>query len=195
MDQGRAGPQILRQSGMHLRRLLPTGVVVSFLKVSRFHRAEPPMVKAQAKGFFWVRYLVDYLGQESVLALSSWCQRATYALSGELFNFGREGFLVGPYLLQSPSGTLALARRRWGTWRERIDLEYAGRVYRLSSPALLGFICDVHEGELRRGAIYRNGLLARRVTGELPEDWPLPVQVFTIFLALVIWRCAPAGRR
>lgn len=155
------------------------------------------MIQAKAQGVFSIRYILDHLGQQSVLALSGWRERAAYDLDSEAYTFVRKGRWNGidfTYLLQSPRGTLALARRRRSLWREGLELEHAGRVYGFQQLHFWSHSCAVHDGERQVGTIRRHSVWARRMTVELPDEWPLPIQAFTLWLVLVTWnRYSAAG--
>ncbi len=151
------------------------------------------MIKARAQDFSSLRYLLFHSGQESVLSLSHWRERATYVLGGEVYRFRREGWggiatIKARFLLNSPAATLALARRESGFWRDHLELEHAGRVYMFQQASIWANSCTVHDYGRHLGEIRQGNRWSREVTVELPDAWPLPLQAFTLWLVLGSWR-------
>lgn len=52
---------------------------------------------------------------------------------------------------------------------------------------------SIVRGGERVGTVGRSGLFRRRAWAEFPDGWPPEVQLFTFWLALVLWRRGDAA--
>ena len=76
-------------------------------------------------------------------------------------------------------------------WRDRANFKLDGVNYSLYREGEfrgdVGRHFFVLDGEHQVGAIFRKGMWSRRTYVDLPQDWPLPLQLFVFWLALVVW--------
>lgn len=44
------------------------------------------------------------------------------------------------------------------------------------------------EGETEIGRVSPQGILSRRAEVDLPDAWPLPLKIFIVWLAVLLWK-------
>jgi hypothetical protein len=90
------------------------------------------------------------------------------------------------FLPGSEGHTIARADKP-SAFRSTFNVTYADRNYTLKKESLVGRSFILLEGERETGSI-RAGLLTRKAAVSLPEGMPKPVQLFVVWLAILLWR-------
>ena len=122
----------------------------------------------------------------ATLDVSCWKEAGTVSIDGTDYSLVREHLLDGAFVLQGGGEELARAVKP-SAFRSRFDLEIGGRQLTLAKPSAFCRAYQVVDGEEVVGTVRPAGWFTRRVLVDLPQDWPLAVQVFVFWLALVIW--------
>jgi len=160
------------------------------------------MLRAIPKGWFSNDYEI-YQGETQVAFLdpSAWRERAELEIEGRRYFLEREGWVGEFRLLDEVKHPLVTATKP-SAFKSRFEVTWGERRYVLEKASFWrsGFaVREIIPGEtpsgdtpsreeLRTvGSIEREGVFTRRAAIDLPEDWPLPVQVFVFWLVVVIW--------
>ena len=111
-------------------------------------------------------------------------------LSGEgaPYRVFREGMASGAYVLQDAGGRAAARAEKPSAFSRCFVIEHAGRrmVLEAISPFGRAFVLTERDAEV--GSVRPEGFVSRRATASFPEDLPLPVKVFMLWLVIILWR-------
>jgi hypothetical protein len=140
------------------------------------------MLQARRRGFFKSEYEI-YSGGQLVTELAGRRREGCeFSLSGTGFRIERDG--RKRFLLLGPGGRLAIADRQGGReWA----LQATSGDLTLVKPSMWRSVWEVRRGGVPQGDIRQDGAFKRSYTAGVPEDVPLPVAVFTLYVVLVIF--------
>jgi hypothetical protein len=108
-------------------------------------------------------------------------------VQGASFRVSREGRLNGDFLLESDRGVVARATRP-SVLRRSFAVQHGSKTHTLRAQSMFRRSFALLEGDREIGAITRDGVWSRHASANLPADMPLPVQVFLIWLAVLLWK-------
>ncbi len=131
--------------------------------------------------------LQDGNGVAAIRNASMWKDKAVLEIGGTPYEVSREHLMSGQFLLQQNGATLAYAQKP-GVFRNSIGLMYQGKQYTLKKESAFrrSFVLSDQGREV--GSVRPAGLFTRKANVSLPEELPLPVQIFVIWLVLVLWK-------
>lgn len=115
-------------------------------------------------------------------------ERGLLTVQGKDYDVYREGLWSGAYILKAAGKVQARAEKTSAFSRSYI-IEHAGRQYTFGATSAFSarkFL--LLEGDREIGAISPDGIFNRRARVDLPEEFPLPVRVFIIWLAVILWK-------
>ena len=138
----------------------------------------------------WFGWNFDVLDNDRKLAeikTSTLPESGTISLDGASYRACREGMFSGEFFLESDGQTIARADKP-SAFRSSFDITYFDRSYTLKKESLVGRSFILLEGDREAGSIRPEGLLTRKATVSLPEEMPRPVQLFVVWLAILLWR-------
>lgn len=118
---------------------------------------------------------------------SSWREKGVLTIDAKTYRVYREGLVSGDFLLESPEMIVARARKP-SAFRRAFIVEHGGRQYTLRASWPFRRAFRLLDGETEIGSISPEGFLTRRAAVVMPPDLPLPVQVFAIWLAIILWK-------
>jgi hypothetical protein len=118
--------------------------------------------------------------------LSSWRERGAITIDGVEYRAFRES-LLGDFVIARGSQTLARATKT-SAFTNTMIVRYDGREYTLRKQAWWRRTFVVLDGERQIGSIAPTGWCTRHAAVDLPSRWPLHLQAFVIWLALILWR-------
>lgn len=133
---------------------------------------------------FEVRRGDEVLGD---IDMSLWREKGVLTVEGEAYRVYREGLMSGDFLLESGGSVLARAQKP-SAWRRSFTIEHAGRTYTLRAASLFRRAFTLSDGEAAIGRVSPEGILSRRAEVDLPDAWPLPLKVFVVWLAVLLWK-------
>ena len=116
-----------------------------------------------------------------------WRERGVLAVEDRPYEVYREGVMSGAFILASPEGILARAEKPSAFFRSFV-VEHAGRAYTLQARSAFFRSFVLLDGPTEVGTLTPDGPFTRRASADLPEDMPLPVRVFVLWLALLLWK-------
>ena len=108
------------------------------------------------------------------------------------FAFYREGLVSGEFLLDFQGSAIASADKP-SAFKQRFTVSFDERTYTLEPTSVMGRTFALKEGDDEVGHIRPFSLLSRKTKVDLPEAVPLPVQVFCLWLVLLLWKRAAAA--
>ncbi|HEX4964068.1 MAG TPA: hypothetical protein VF173_24800 [Thermoanaerobaculia bacterium] len=137
---------------------------------------------------FWFSWNFNVLEGSIPVAdidMSWWREKASLTIQGRPYTVYREGLMSGAFILENEEGVVARASKP-SAFRDSFDVEHSGREYKLSYAHGREFL--FLENRRKVGSVARTRMLSRRTDVDLPEDLPLPVKVFVVWLALILWK-------
>ena len=114
-------------------------------------------------------------------------QPATLTVGGASYNPVSEGVLRTKFHLDADGARIADVELA-GTFSRRFIVHAGVKTCTLKVASWFGRSFVLTENEVEVGRIARTGFFTARCRAELPDDLPLPVQAFLIWLVLITWR-------
>ena len=121
------------------------------------------------------------------LIISWWREKGVLTIDGKSYQVYREGLASGDFVLESPDTIVARARKP-SAFRRAFIVEHGERQYTLRANWPFRRAFQLLDGEMEIGSISPEGFLTRRAAVVMPQDMPLPVQVFAVWLAIILWK-------
>lgn len=146
------------------------------------------MLTAIPKSWFSKNYRVmDGALQVAEIDMSWWREEGRLVVEGAFYKACREKLMSGAFILETDNG-LALARaEKPGALRRRFHIEYGDRKYVFQAKSVWGREFILFDGQNEIGSVAPEGLLTRRAAVKLPDELPLPVKIFILWLAIILW--------
>jgi hypothetical protein len=114
-------------------------------------------------------------------------EQATLNIQGTTCQAYREHFMGGDYILEEQGHSLARARKQ-SVFVSAFQLEYPGKSHTLRKESHFRRTFVLMEGDRQIGIIKPEGIFTRKADVSLPDEIPLPVQIFVLWLVLVLWK-------
>ena len=92
----------------------------------------------------------------------------------------------GDFVLFGPEDEICRAGKPSAMFRS-FEMEYAGQQWTLQAASVIGDSFELRTGGEVVGGIDAKGIFIRRGEAHLPDQLPMPVQCFLIWLALLMW--------
>jgi hypothetical protein len=148
------------------------------------------MLIAEPHGWFSRTYNLHWDGQfVARIDLASFRETAEVEIVGQRYRLFREGLLGGAFVLKKNGRTMARAvKPSWAV--RRFEIEWEGRQLELEATSMFSWRFVLRQGESELGDIRRVGWFRRKAEVDLPSDLPLPIQVFLMWLVMILWRRA-----
>lgn len=144
------------------------------------------MLYAEPVGLLSRRYRVRS-GDEVLteLRLAAFRDAAMFTLDGKAYTMRRERPMSGAFVLATASGPVAGARKP-SALRNRFEVDHPAGSLLIESVSAWKPIYRVGDGGGQVGWIRRRAWYSRVVEADLPDDLPLAVRVFVLWLVLVL---------
>ncbi len=128
-------------------------------------------------------------GSQSVadIDVSSWREKGLLTVQGVTYEVYREGLMSGAFILESAGSVLARAEKP-SAFRRSFIIEHVGRQYTLCATSAFRREFLLSEDSREIGSLSPEGIFTRRTRVDLPEELPLPVKVFIIWLSIILWK-------
>jgi hypothetical protein len=114
-------------------------------------------------------------------------QPATLTVGGASYDPVSEGVLRTKFHLDAGGARIADVELR-GTLFRRFVVHSGAKTYALKVASWFARNFVLTENDVEVGRIARTGFFTARCRAELPDDLPLPLQAFLIWLVLTTWR-------
>jgi hypothetical protein len=146
------------------------------------------MLKAVPKSWFsWDFTVMDESRPVAEIDVSRWREKGLLTVEGATYQVYREGLMSGAFVLESAGSALARAEKPSAFHRSFI-IEHAGKRYTLRARSAFGREFLLLDGAKEIGSLSPEGFFTRRARANLPELLPLPVRIFILWLAFILWK-------
>jgi len=146
------------------------------------------MLKVISKSWFsWDYIVTDGASPIAEIDVSWWREKGVLIVRGSTYDVYREGLISGAFLLESDGSILARAEKP-SAFRRSFELECGKKFYMLRAASAFRRKFVLIDGDREVGEIGPDRVFTRRATADLPEDIPLPVKVFIIWLVVIMWK-------
>ena len=138
----------------------------------------------------WLTWNFDVLEDGRQIArikVSSLPESGSFSIDGLNYRAYREGMFSGEFFLEQDGQTIARAQKP-SAFQNSFDIQYSDRIYTLKKESIIGRSFVLLLGDLETGSIRPEGLLSRKAAVSLPGDMPTPVQVFVMWLVILLWK-------
>jgi hypothetical protein len=144
----------------------------------------------------WLTWNFDVLDNDrkiTEIKTSTLPESGRFSIEGSEFHAHREGMFSGEFFLEKDGEIVARAQKP-SALKSSFDIEFSDRRYTLKKESWAGRSFVLLQGDLEVGSIRPEGMLTRKATVQLPDDLPIPLQVFVMWLTILLWkREADAG--
>jgi hypothetical protein len=108
-------------------------------------------------------------------------------IGGNEYDFYRQGWLSGLFLLEGDGTVLAQADKP-NPFTRRFEVTFGSQTLTLVAQSPFTRAFDVYDGDRRIGSVYPDHCFTRKTTIDLPVDIPPPVKAFLFWLVALMWR-------
>lgn len=137
--------------------------------------------------FSWDFTVTEESQAVAEIDMSRWREKGVLTVRGVDYRVYREGMMSGDFILESAGAVIARADKP-SAFHRSFTINFEGRRYTLEAKAVLRRTFLLLDGDREVGALSPEGLFTRRATVDLPQALPLPVRVFIVWLAVVLWK-------
>jgi hypothetical protein len=120
------------------------------------------------------------------ISISSWRERGEIFVQDTEYKLYRDG-LTGPFVLEADGIVFASALKE-SAFRSSFVVELADRVLQLRKASILSRSFVLIEDDDEIGHMHAVSAFSRKGRADFPETLPLAVQVFLVWLILIMWR-------
>jgi hypothetical protein len=121
------------------------------------------------------------------IATSWWCEKGRLTVDGATYRVYREAPMCGAFVLEDAGGVLARAEKP-SVFRREFVIEHAGRVLTLRPTSMFRRAFALVDGSREVGSVAPRSAFTRKAAADLPDDLPLPVRAFIVWLVVISWR-------
>lgn len=151
------------------------------------------MLRAVPDGKFSNNFIIFDRGGTPVARadLSNWRETAKLEIRGTRYEAHSKGRAGKEFVLEKEYGPIVAVAEKPSIWRNRFVFEHAGNRYELKKESVWGSAFVLwRDGVGMIGSVRSNGLFKREWIAELPEELPLEVRVFIVWLMVILWKRA-----
>ena len=148
------------------------------------------MLKVVPKSWFsWDFRVLD--GERSVaeIEFSRWSEKGRLILGSASLDVHREGWMSGAFVLQADGVVVARAEKP-SAFHRSYAIECGEKRYTLRAESVFGRAFVLLDGTKVLGSVSPEGLFSRRARADISAELPLPLRIFILWLALLLWRRA-----
>ncbi len=151
------------------------------------------MLRAVPNGWFSYDFTVfDRSGTPVARAdLANWRETAKLEVGATRYEAHRKGWRSKEFVLEKEDGRVVAVAEKPSAWKDRFVFEHGGNRYELKKESVgrSSFILW-RDGVGLVGSVRRKGFFKREWAAEVPEELPLEVRVFVMWLAVILWKRA-----
>jgi hypothetical protein len=136
--------------------------------------------------YSWDFFVFDGARQLAEFNLSWWREKGVVWVDGVDYHLYRETAL-GDFVLQHAGSVIARATKP-SAFRREFIIRYQEKPYTLRAKAAFSRTFLVFDGSTEVGSIVPENYVRRRATVTLPDDWPLHLKSFAMWLTIVHWK-------
>lgn len=126
--------------------------------------------------------------------LSNWRETAKIAVGEARYEAHRKGWTSKDFVLFKDDGRVIVTAEKPSSWRDRFLFEHNGNRYELKHESAWSsaFVLS-RDGIGLVGSVRRKGFFKREWTADMPEELPLEVVVFIVWLVVILWKRAESA--
>jgi hypothetical protein len=118
---------------------------------------------------------------------SSWREKGVLAVGGSSYNVYRERLMSGQFILELNGTQLARAEKP-SALRSSFTVQHEGKTYILKVESAFRQSFLLLENDRQIGSISPVSMFTRKARVDLPEELPLPIKVFLLWLTVILWK-------
>jgi len=118
---------------------------------------------------------------------NAWKEQGALTIDRTSYQMYREGWMSGSFLLERDGSVIARAERP-SAFRRQFLIHYRDHEYALVTRSCFQRAFVLLDGSEEIGSVAPTGVFTRQATADLPENWPLPLRAFVIWLTMIQWR-------
>lgn len=149
------------------------------------------MLRAVPDGWFSYDFTVfDRAGAPVARAdLSNWLETAKITVGEARYEAHRKGWASKEFVLETEDGRVVAVAEKPSAWKDRFVFEHGGNRYEMKKESAWrsAFVLS-RDGVGLVGSIRRKGFFKREWMVDVPEELPLEVRVFIVWLAVILWK-------
>jgi hypothetical protein len=147
------------------------------------------MLQIEPTGWFSWEFTIVRSGRTlASLDISWWRDRGELVVDGATYAVVREGLVSSDFRLSTADGATVASATKPSILRRRFEVVHRGRTWTLEPRSAWGRAMTLLTNGRPVGDITPGGIWTRRATATLPEELSLPVQVFVVWLAVLLWK-------
>lgn len=123
---------------------------------------------------------------------SFWRERGEATIDGEVFRFYRENLASGKFIIDTGGRPIAKAVKQ-SALKRAFEVETNEKRFILKPKSALSRTFVLQHGDRTVGTIAPLRALSRKITANLPDDLSMPVQIFILWLVILMWKRAVAA--
>ena len=135
----------------------------------------------------WDFTVEDADGTLANIDVSWWREKAAVTIEGQPYRVYREGAMSGDFVLESGGDIIARATKP-SAFRRAFELRHDGRTYTLRARGAFRRAFVLEHGSREVGSLVPTSWFGREASVTLPDSLSLPVKIFAIWLAILIWK-------
>jgi hypothetical protein len=146
------------------------------------------MLTASPRSWFSWNFTLAKDGESLAdIDLSSWREKGALTVANSSYRVHREGLFSGAFVLES-NGTVAARAHKPSAWTRRLVIEVDGAQFELRPRSAFTRGFQLFKGERIVGNLSPASWLNRKLDVELPEDLPLLIKAFVVWLTVLLWK-------
>ena len=119
--------------------------------------------------------------------MSSWRETGALTIGDTTYRMYREGPMSGAFILEHAGSELAQAEKP-SVFRRELVIRHAGHDYTLRPESMFRRAFVLLDGSQQIGSVAPESAFTRKAAADLPDSLPLPVRMFVVWLAMILWR-------
>jgi hypothetical protein len=146
------------------------------------------MLTAVPKDWFsWDFTVMEGSQAVAEIDVSWWREKGILTVRGVDYRVYRESVMSGAFILESSGSVMARAEKP-SAFRRCFIIDHGDRQYTLRTQSAFERSFLLLDGDREIGSLSPKGIFSRRINADLPEELPLPVKVFIIWLTVILWK-------
>jgi hypothetical protein len=149
------------------------------------------MLRAVSDGWFSYDFTVfDRSGTTVARAdLANWRETAKLEVGGTHYQAHRQGWRSKEFVLEKEDGRVVAMAEKPSAWKDRFVFEHGGNRYELKKESAWrsAFVLS-RDGIGLVGSVRRKGFFNREWIVDVPEELPLEMRVFVVWLVVILWK-------
>jgi hypothetical protein len=121
------------------------------------------------------------------IGISSCRESGVLVVGGSSYNVYREGAMSRQFILELNGTQLARAEKP-SALRRSFTVQHEGKNYILKAEISFGRTFLLLENDRQIGSISPARMFKRKAMADLPDELPLPIKVFLLWLTVILWK-------